>query len=196
MKRNAEKLKDSRDYSFLLSDDAQLPVSLKEPPSRSVSSGTQTQPKPSSSTNSSKLRPHRPVPARKPDHRTKPLTSDPKPKQQRVEQRKVSNEVARSQMVSRKSLPPTKHRVISKPELKRDHQLNKKRKQMSEEDALALNMVKEMCKTDRYAGRDFDDYDDRNMEASFEDIIKEEKRRYTVHVFIFTLANFHYQTNV
>lgn len=129
----------------------------------------------------------RPVPARKPasvpvDHRTKPLASDLKPKQQRVEQRKVSNELARSQMIPRKSLPPTKHRVISRPELK------KKRKKMSEEDDLALKMVKEMCKTDRYAGRDFDDYDDRNMEASFEDIIKEEKRRYTIHVFLFSLT--------
>ncbi|CAA7035923.1 unnamed protein product [Microthlaspi erraticum] len=179
VKKEAEKRKESRDYSFLLSDDAELPVSLKEPPSSAVSSVIQMQPKPCSSTNSSKVKP---VLARKPasvpvDRRTKPLTSDPKPKQ-RVEQRKVSNEVARSpQMVPRKSLPPSKQRVMSKPELKRDSQLmKKKRRRMSEEDDLALKMVREICKSDRYAGRDYDDYDDRNMEASFEDIAKEEKR--------------------
>lgn len=33
----AEKLKVTRDYSFLLSDDADLPVPSKEPPSRNTS---------------------------------------------------------------------------------------------------------------------------------------------------------------
>lgn len=34
VKKKVEKLKDTRDYSFLFSDDADLPVSRKEPPSR------------------------------------------------------------------------------------------------------------------------------------------------------------------
>lgn len=33
----AEKLKVTRDYSFLLSDDAELPAPVKEPPSRNTS---------------------------------------------------------------------------------------------------------------------------------------------------------------
>lgn len=33
----AEKLKVTRDYSFLLSDDAELPAPSKEPPSRNIS---------------------------------------------------------------------------------------------------------------------------------------------------------------
>ncbi|KAG2240575.1 hypothetical protein Bca52824_090717 [Brassica carinata] len=70
------------------------------------------------------------------------------------------------------ALPPMKqHRMISKPPLKQAHQLKKKK--VSEEDEEALRMVREMCKTERFAGRDLDD---RCMEASFEDIIKEEKR--------------------
>jgi len=55
---------------------------------------------------------------------------------------------------------------------------------MSEDD-LALQMVRKMCKTDRFAGRD-EDYDDRCMEANFDDIMREEKRRYVIiysHVF-------------
>ncbi|CAL9228425.1 unnamed protein product [Arabidopsis halleri] len=60
VKRKAEKLKDARDYSFLLSDDAELPVSIKEPPksrpssresqmtnhSKQASSGSQMLPRP------------------------------------------------------------------------------------------------------------------------------------------------------
>ncbi|XP_040990546.1 protein spt2-like isoform X2 [Juglans microcarpa x Juglans regia] len=37
LKTKVEKLKDTRDYSFLLSDDAELPASYKEPPRRNVS---------------------------------------------------------------------------------------------------------------------------------------------------------------
>ncbi|XP_040989908.1 protein spt2-like isoform X2 [Juglans microcarpa x Juglans regia] len=37
LKTKVEKLKDTRDYSFLLSDDAELPASSKEPPPRNVS---------------------------------------------------------------------------------------------------------------------------------------------------------------
>lgn len=203
MKRKVEKLKDSRDYSFLLSDDAELPVSIKEPlspnglipnsiPSYKASTGTQMQPRPGSLTNgqahiktgstrksqtqkstnkngqpSSKLCPQRPLSL------SKPLTSDPK--QQRVQQRKVSHKVKSSEMVP-------KRQVISKPPLKLAHQLKKKPAKASSEDDLALQMVRKMFKTDRFAGRDFDD-DDRGMEANFEDIMKEEKRRY---VYIFT----------
>ncbi|CAN6917632.1 hypothetical protein Bca4012_086306 [Brassica carinata] len=209
LKRKAKELKESRDYSFLFSDDAELPVSIKEPPSslkapvpksRPSSIGNHSRPgsstkgqphtKPGSAINSqthepsSKLRPQRPDPTRKSvmDHRkkphssSKPLSSDPK--EQRVKQRKVSTEIKRSsQMVPRQqALPPLKHhRMISKPPLKQAHQLKKKKK-VTEEDEEALRMVREMCKTERFARRDLDDYDDRGMEASLEDIIKEEKR--------------------
>ncbi|KAJ4914097.1 SPT2 chromatin protein [Raphanus sativus] len=195
LKRKAKQLKESRDYSFLFSDDAELPVSIKEPPSslvpnsRASSRGSHSS-RPRSSTKGqpqtklgSKLRPQRPAaPARisvpmdhskkltqKPSSSSKPLTSDPK------EQRKVSNETKRSsQVVPRKqALPPSKQREVSKPPLKQAHQLKKK---LSEEDEEALRMIREMCKTDRFARRDLDDYDDRCMEATLEDIIKEEKR--------------------
>lgn len=215
MKRKAKELKESRDYSFLFSDDAELPVSIKEPPSslkapvpksRPSSRGNHSRPgsstkgqphtKPGSAINSqthepsSKLRPQRPDPTRKSvmDHRkkphssSKPLSSDPK--EQRVKQRKVSTEIKRSsQMVPRQqALPPLKHhRMISKPPLKQAHQLKKKKK-VTEEDEEALRMVREMCKTERFARRDLDDYDDRGMEASLEDIIKEEKRRYILYI--------------
>ncbi|CAN7068357.1 unnamed protein product [Brassica oleracea var. botrytis] len=210
LKRKAKELKESRDYSFLFSDDAELPVSIKEPPSslkapvpksRPSSRGNHSRPgsstkgqphtKPGSAINSqthkpsSKLRPQRPDPTRKSvmDHRkkphssSKPLSTDPK--EQRVKQRKVSIEIKRSsQMVPRQqALPPLKHpRMISKPPLKQAHQLKKKKKKVTEEDEEALRMVREMCKTERFARRDLDDYDDRGMEASLEDIIKEEKR--------------------
>ncbi|KAL1190397.1 hypothetical protein V5N11_016778 [Cardamine amara subsp. amara] len=187
VKRKAEKLKDSRDYSFLFSDDAKLPVSIKEPPSSKASTGSQMQPRPGSLTKSqahikagstimsqtqksvskngktsSKLGPQRPPSS------SKPLTSDPK--QQRVQQRKVFQKFTSSEMVP-------KHQVISKPPLKRAHQLKKKKKKpvKTSEDDLALQMVRQMFKTDRFSGRDFDD-DDRGMEANFEDIMKEEKR--------------------
>ncbi|KAG7544675.1 Chromatin SPT2 [Arabidopsis suecica] len=206
VKRKAEKLKDARDYSFLFSDDAQLPVSIKEPPksrptsresqmnnhSKQASSGSQMLPRPGSSTNvqahtsgdsarkycrkqksinkngqpSSKLGPQRPLSS------SKPLAYDPQ--QQRVKQRNVSLELTRSQ------LPPAKRQLISEPPLKRAHQLKKKKKKpvkMSEDDLAALQMVRQMCKTDRFAGRDFEeDYDDRCMEANFDDIMREEKR--------------------
>lgn len=215
MKRKAKELKESRDYSFLFSDDAELPVSIKEPPSplkapvpKSRPSSIGNHSRPGSSTKgqphtktgsainsqthkpSSKLRPQRPDPTRKSvmDHRkkphssSKPLSSDPK--EQRVKQRKVSIEIKRSsQMVPRQqALPPLKHhRMISKPPLKQAHQLKKKKK-VTEEDEEALRMVREMCKTERFARRDLDDYDDRGMEASLEDIIKEEKRRYILYI--------------
>lgn len=37
VKTKAQKLKDTRDYSFLLSDDAELPAPAKVPPQRNVS---------------------------------------------------------------------------------------------------------------------------------------------------------------
>ncbi|CAH2076152.1 unnamed protein product [Thlaspi arvense] len=189
-KRKAEMLKDSRDYSFLSSDDAELPVSIKEPPPRispvpiSRPSFWETQMDHSRpvSQPSSRLGSQRPVPSRKPDskqmdHRKKPkpLTSDLK--KQRVEQRKVPKELASSQTVPRKQSLAS--RVISKPVVKQhDHQLKKKRKsaKMSEDDELALRMIRKMCNTDRFSGSDFKDYDDRSMEANFQDIMKEEKR--------------------
>ncbi|KAF8109636.1 hypothetical protein N665_0094s0101 [Sinapis alba] len=199
LKRKAKQLRDSRDYSFLFSDDAKLPVSIKEPPSSLVpnsraSSRGRSHSRPGSSTKGQapQTKPQRPAPARKSvpimDHRkkltqkphssSKPLTSDPK--EQRLEQRKVIKETKiSSQMVRRQqALPPLKHnRMISKPPLKQAHQL-KKRKNVSEEDKEALRMIREMCKTERrFPGSDLDDYDDdRCMEASLEDIIKEEKR--------------------
>ncbi|CAH8345020.1 unnamed protein product [Eruca vesicaria subsp. sativa] len=209
LKRKAKKLKESRDYSFLLSDDAELPVPIMEPPyslkapvpnSRPSSRGGQSRPdssgirvcsRPDSSIKgqpqtkpcSAKLAPARksePVDnkkklTQKPHSSSKSLTSDLN--QQRVEQRKVSSEnKMSSQMVPRQqALSSLKHHtMVSKPPLKQAHQLKKKKK-VSEEDEEALRMVREMCKTDRFAGRDLD-YDDRGMEASIEDIIKEEKR--------------------
>ncbi|VVB09857.1 unnamed protein product [Arabis nemorensis] len=217
LKRKVEKLKDSRDYSFLLSDDAKLPVLKEEPLSqnpatpnpRPDSSGSQLQPRPGSSTNgqakmkkvssvnsqthrkSSKLSPQRAdsVPrsqtCQRPLTSSKPLTCVPRsqtsqrpltsskpltcvPRNQGVKQRKVSQEV---------TLSPSKS-ISSKPPLKRQpHQLKKKlKKKMSKDDELALEMVRKMCNTDRYKGRDFDDYDDENMETNFQDLIKEEKR--------------------
>ncbi|ESQ53297.1 hypothetical protein EUTSA_v10026061mg [Eutrema salsugineum] len=196
-KRKAEIIKDSRDYSFLLSDDAELPVSLKEPPPRndpvpnsrpSFWKNQMDHPRPDASRSQMRSRPvpatkpkdhrinlnQRPLSSSKPKPKPKTLTSDPK--QQRVEQRKASQELTSSRMVPRQPLPP---RVISKPPLKKPQQLKtkkKKQKKMSEEDESALRMIRKMCKTDRYAGRDLEDYDDRGMEANFEDIIKEEKR--------------------
>lgn len=176
MKRKAEKLKESRDYSFLFSDDAELPGS---------SANVQAKTKEVSVINSQTHQPkdtQRKLTCQRPLTSTKPLTCVPR--QERVEQRKVSQELTRS---------PSKHRVISKPPLKQPDQLMKKKKKkkpakMSENDKLALRMVREMCKTDRYAGRDFEDYDDESMETNFEDIIKEEKRRYTLYIYIYMFS--------
>ncbi|KAJ4965384.1 hypothetical protein NE237_017233 [Protea cynaroides] len=43
LKVKAQKLKDARDYSFLLSDDAELPATQKEPPPRNVSDARSAQ---------------------------------------------------------------------------------------------------------------------------------------------------------
>ncbi|XP_030468608.2 protein spt2 [Syzygium oleosum] len=40
VKQKVQKLKDTRDYSFLLSDDAELPAPAKQPPSRNTSAST------------------------------------------------------------------------------------------------------------------------------------------------------------
>lgn len=190
MKRKAKELKESRDYSFLFSDDAELPVPIKVPSSLPTSRGSHSRPgsstkgqaqtKPGSVISSkthkqgSKLPTRKSVPVdhrkkltKKPHSSSKPLTSDPK--EQRIEQRKVHSNETKSSLKH--------HRMISKPPLKQAHQL-KKKKNVTEEDEEALRMVREMCKTERFAGRDLDDYDDRGMEATLEDIIKEEKRRY------------------
>ncbi|KFK30417.1 hypothetical protein AALP_AA7G258200 [Arabis alpina] len=192
LKRKVEKLKDSRDYSFLLSDDAKLLVSIEEPISQNPA---KPNPKPSSSGShsrtdsssngqaktkethrkSSKLSPQRidAVPRRKPLTSTKPMTCVPR-QQGEVKQRKVSQEHALSP-----SSNSSKHRVISKPPLKQPQELKKKlkpKRRMSRDDELALEMVRKMCNTDRYKGRDFDDRDDPNMETSLADLIKEENR--------------------
>ncbi|KAH0940485.1 hypothetical protein HID58_000122, partial [Brassica napus] len=187
LKRKAKELKESRDYSFLFSDDAELPVPIKVPSSLPTSRGSHSRPgsstkgqaqtKPGSVISSkthkqgSKLPTRKSVPVdhrkkltKKPHSSSKPLTSVPK--EQRIEQRKVHSNETESSLKH--------HRMISKPPLKQAHQLKKKK--VSEEDEEALRMVREMCKTDRFAGRDLDDYDDRGMEATLEDIIKEEKR--------------------
>ena len=190
MKRKAKELKESRDYSFLFSDDAELPVPIKVPSSLPTSRGSHSRPgsstkgqaqtKPGSVISSKTHKQGSKLPTRKSvpvDHRKK-LTKKPHsssklltsvPKEQRIEQRKVHSNETKSSLKH--------HRMISKPPLKQAHQLKKKKK-VSEKDEEALRMVREMCKTDRFAGRDLDDYDDRGMEATLEDIIKEEKRRY------------------
>ena len=112
---------------------------------------------------------------------SRPMSSDPR--QRLVEQqRKVSRDPTTSRMIPKQSAPTSKHQMMSKPAApKRPPQrdiddrrpLKKKKPATMSEDAKALSMIRQMFNTDRYAGRD---YDDRDMEAGFEDIMKEERR--------------------
>lgn len=110
---------------------------------------------------------------------SRPMSSDPR---QRLaeQQRKVSRDPTTSRMIPKQSAPTSKPQMMSKPAAKRpppqreidDRRPLKKKKPMSEDDK-ALSMIRQMFNTDRYAGRD---YDDRDMEAGFDDIMKEERR--------------------
>ncbi|KAJ4902797.1 SPT2 chromatin protein [Raphanus sativus] len=148
-------------------------------PSRSVST---SKPLPSKPSSSSERRPSMSAgksslqSAQRPSSR--PMSSDPR---QRLaeQQRKVSRDPTTSRMIPKQSAPTSKHQMMSKPAAKRppqreidDRRPLKKKKPMSEDDK-ALSMIRQMFNTDRYAGRD---YDDRDMEAGFDDIMKEERR--------------------
>uniref|UniRef100_A0A1J3I899 Protein SPT2-like protein n=1 Tax=Noccaea caerulescens TaxID=107243 RepID=A0A1J3I899_NOCCA len=112
---------------------------------------------------------------------SRPMSSDPR--QRMVEQRKVSRDPATSRMIPKQSAPTSKQQMMSRPVPKRppsrdiddDRRPLKKKKKPARmsEDELAVSMVREMFNTHRFAGRDDDD---RNMEAGYEDIQKEERR--------------------
>ena len=110
---------------------------------------------------------------------SRPMSSDPRHRLAAEQQRKVSRDPTTSRMIPKQSAPTSKHQMMSKPAAKRppqreidDRRPLKKKRPMSEDDK-ALSMIRQMFNTDRYAGRD---YDDRGMEAGFEDIMKEERR--------------------
>ncbi|XP_010526691.1 PREDICTED: protein spt2-like [Tarenaya hassleriana] len=111
----------------------------------------------------------------------RPSSSRPLPSDHRrsIEQRKVSNEPIRSQVIHKQSIPPAKNQISKPPkraparEIVEDRRPKKKLK-MSEDDK-ALGLIRKMFRTDRFAGRDGDD-DDSDMEANWEDIMREEKR--------------------
>ncbi|XP_023640798.1 protein SPT2 homolog [Capsella rubella] len=111
---------------------------------------------------------------------SRPMSSDPR--QRVVEQRKVSRDSATTRMVPKKTVPTSKHQMMSKPGLKRppsrdmDHDrrvVKKKKPVRMTEDEEAFNMLRQLLPSKRFAG--YDD-DDRDMEAGFEDIQKEERR--------------------
>ncbi|CAH2061488.1 unnamed protein product, partial [Thlaspi arvense] len=112
---------------------------------------------------------------------SRPMSSDPR--QRMLEQRKVSRDPATSRMIPKQSAPTSRHQMMSKPALKRppprdidyDRRPPPKKKKPARmtEDDIAMNMIRQMFKTERFAGRDDDD---RNMEANFDDIMKEERR--------------------
>ncbi|KAH0885969.1 hypothetical protein HID58_062065 [Brassica napus] len=149
-------------------------------PARSVStskplpSRTALERKPSSSAGKSSLQS-----AQRPSSR--PMSSDPRQQRLAEQQRKVSRDPSTSRMIPKQSAPTSKHQKMSKPAPKRPPQrdlddrrpLKKKKPAVMSEDAKALSMIRQMFNTDRYAGRD---YDDRDMEAGFDDIMKEERR--------------------
>ncbi|CAN6840149.1 unnamed protein product [Brassica oleracea] len=149
-------------------------------PARSVStskplpSRTALERKPSSSAGKSSLQS-----AQRPSSR--PMSSDPRQQRLAEQQRKVSRDPTTSRMIPKQSAPTSKHQMMSKPAPKRPPQrdiddrrpLKKKKPAVMSEDAKALSMIRQMFNTDRYAGRD---YDDRDMEAGFDDIMKEERR--------------------
>ncbi|CAG7906957.1 unnamed protein product, partial [Brassica rapa] len=149
-------------------------------PARSVStskplpSRTALERKPSNSAGKSSLQS-----SQRPSSR--PMSSDPRQQRLAEQQRKVSRDPTASRMIPKQSAPTSKHQMMSKPAPKRPPQrdiddrrpLKKKKPAVMSEDAKALSMIRQMFNTDRYAGRD---YDDRDMEAGFEDIMKEERR--------------------
>ncbi|CAH8371958.1 unnamed protein product [Eruca vesicaria subsp. sativa] len=111
---------------------------------------------------------------------SRPMSSDPR--QRLGEQRKVSRDPTTSPMIPKQPVPTSRHQMMSKPAPKRPLQrdmhddrrpLKKKKPAIMSEDAKALSMIRQMFNTNRYAGRDDDD---RNMEANFDDIMKEERR--------------------
>ncbi|CAN8283933.1 unnamed protein product [Cochlearia groenlandica] len=117
---------------------------------------------------------------------SRPMSSDPR--QRVVEQRRVPRDPTTSRMIPKQSAPASKHQMMSKPapglkrppprdmdddDDRRRPPLKKKKPARMSEDDIAMSMIRKMFKTDRYAGRDDDD---RNMEANYEDIMKEERR--------------------
>ncbi|KAF8083372.1 hypothetical protein N665_0778s0023 [Sinapis alba] len=130
--------------------------------------------KPSMSAGKSSLQSAR----RPPPSSSRPMSSDPR--QRLGEQRKVNPTTSR--MIPKQPVPTSRHQMMSKPAAKRPPQrdihddrrpLKKKKPAVMSEDAKALSMIRQMFNTNRYAGRDDDD---RNMEANFDDIMKEERR--------------------
>ncbi|CAG7866522.1 unnamed protein product [Brassica rapa] len=116
--------------------------------------------------------------AQRPTSLSRPMSSDPR--QRLGEQRKVNPTTSR--MIPKQPVPTSRHQMMSKPAAKRPPQreihddrrpLKKKKPAIMSEDAKALSMIRQMFNTNRYAGRDDDD---RNMEANFDDIMKEERR--------------------
>ncbi|KAF2541936.1 hypothetical protein F2Q70_00033758 [Brassica cretica] len=165
LKIKAKELKESRDYSFLFSDDAELPVSIKEPPSslkapvpksRPSSRGnhsipgssTKGQPhtKPGSAINSqthkpsSKLRPQRPDPTRKSvmDHREKPHSSSKPLSSDPKEQRVKQRKVS---IEIKRGMEASLEDIIK--EEKRSEKLAKK------EDAEQLRLIEEEERRER-----------------------------------------------
>ncbi|CAF2049751.1 BnaA09g42400D [Brassica napus] len=116
--------------------------------------------------------------AQRPTSLSRPMSSDPR--QRLGEQRKVNPTTSR--MIPKQPVPTSRLQMMSKPAAKRPPQrdihddgrpLKKKKPAIMSEDAKALSMIRQMFNTNRYAGRDDDD---RNMEANFDDIMKEERR--------------------
>ncbi|XP_013605270.1 PREDICTED: serine/arginine repetitive matrix protein 2-like isoform X2 [Brassica oleracea var. oleracea] len=116
--------------------------------------------------------------AQRPTSSSRPMSSDPR--QRLGEQRKVNPTASR--IIPKQPVPTSRHQMMSKPAAKRPPQrdihddrrpLKKKKPSIMSEDAKALSMIRQMFNTNRYAGRDDDD---RNMEANFDDIMKEERR--------------------
>ncbi|KAG7571781.1 Chromatin SPT2 [Arabidopsis suecica] len=113
---------------------------------------------------------------------SRPMSSAPR--QRVVEQRKVSRDVATPRMIPKQSVPTSKHQMMSKPAPKRppsrdiDHDrrlLKKKKPARRSEDEEAFDMLRQLIPPKSYSRYDDDDI---NMEAGFEDIQKEERRRY------------------
>lgn len=100
-------------------------------------------------------------------------SSDPR---KHMEQRKGANEPNKPKIISKQSAAPSKpqmNKPLRQISSHNDHQPKKKPVKRSE-DEIALDMIRKMFNTDRFEGRDFDDADD--MEANFDDIMREERR--------------------
>ncbi|ESQ46183.1 hypothetical protein EUTSA_v10000080mg [Eutrema salsugineum] len=145
------------------------------PTSRPLPSKMSLERKPSISAGKSSLQS-----AQRPSSSSRPMSSDPR--QRMLEQRKVSRDPTSSRLIPKQSAPTSKHQMMSKLAPKRPpprdiddvrRPLKKKKPARLSEDDIAMNMIRSMFKTDRFAGRDDDD---RNMEANFDDIMKEERR--------------------